>query len=214
MPGRILISFLLLFFYFPAFSIQLKGNVIDENKMPLSFASILVNKTTIGTTANNSGEYILDLDPGTYTITCKTIGYQSLSKTVTITTSSQTLDFQLTPQKLSLQEVTISIKNEDPAYPIMRKVIAKRKYHADLVQTLESDIYLKGALRTRSFPDKILGIDMNSEDMKESKAEAGIDSAGKGVLYYWRKCPAIIIKHPIKCFMRFCQFVKVAILKV
>jgi len=193
-------SILLLLISLSTFATVIKGKVIDENDMPVSFATILVKNTTIGTSANNSGEYQLDLKPGSYTIICKTIGYQAFTKTITIGEKEETLNFKLVPQNLKLSEVVISAKKEDPAYPIMRKVIAKRKIHADLVKTLESDIYLKGVMRSRSFPDNILGFSLEGEEGNELKSGFGVDSMGKGILYLVEEMSHYYYKAPNKMF--------------
>ena len=194
MHHKLYLSLFLLFLAHSTIASIVKGKVVDDNDMPVSFATILVKNTSIGTSANNSGEYQLDLKPGTYTIICKTIGYKALSKTITLTANETTLDFKLYPQNLSLSEVSITAKKEDPAYDIMRKVIAKRKYHADLIQSLETDIYLKGALRTRNIPDNILGFSIQGDDMKELKKEMGVDSNGQGILYLLEDISAVSFK--------------------
>lgn len=196
------ILFTLIFFGFfsPMYAIQVKGIVTDENEMPVSFATILIKDTPHGTTANNQGEFVLDLAPGKYTIIAKTIGYQSQEKLVEVSDNKTTINFSLMPQRYNLQEVRITPGKEDPAYPIMRKVIEKRKYHQSLVNTLETEIYLKGTLRTRSFPESIFGFGMNKDELKDSKSELGIDSNGRGVLYLLEELSHYYFKAPNKSY--------------
>lgn len=160
------------------FAAVVKGRVTDENGDGLSFATIVEKGTTNGTSANVDGYYTLEIADGTHAITAQYIGYQSSTKNVN-TTDKSAVNFKLNPQTLSVGEVTIKANGEDPAYPIMRKVIEKRKYHADLVKTFETDVYLKGNFGTRSAPKSIMGFKLSKEDLEES----GIDSTGKGIFY-------------------------------
>ncbi len=162
----------------------IKGRITDENGEGLPFATVLEKGTTNGTSANGDGYYTLDLQDGTHSITAQYIGYQPVTRQVNTATEKE-VNFKLQPQRLEVKEVTIKANGEDPAYPIMRKVIAKRKYHADLVKTFETDVYLKGVLRLRKMPDKIMGISLkvNDEESIKEKEEMGLDSAGRGILY-------------------------------
>lgn len=155
-----------------------KGRVTDEQGDAIPFATVLEKGTTNGTSANADGYYTLDLADGTHRITAQSIGYESQTKEVSIP-SAASISFKLSPQRLEMKEVTIKANGEDPAYPIMRKVIEKRKYHAGLVKSFETDVYLKGVLRMRAIPKKLFGISIDSKDLEGS----GLDSAGRGILY-------------------------------
>ncbi len=137
-------------------ALTLKGKVTDETGAALPFATVLEKGTTNGTSANGDGYYTLELSPGRHTLSCQYIGYQTVTREVN-GDAAVTLNFQLNPQTLEVKEVTVRANDEDPAYAIMRKVIERRKYHEQLVTTMESDIYLKGALRLRSKITSFLG---------------------------------------------------------
>lgn len=53
---------------------KLSGKVSNENGEALSFASVYLKGTSLGTTCNVDGIYSLDLDPGKYTIVAQYIG--------------------------------------------------------------------------------------------------------------------------------------------
>lgn len=182
------------------FATTLRGTAKDKDGSALPFATVLIKGTTIGTSANGEGGYMLELDPGNYSVTCQFMGYESQTQYVSIGNENKILDFRLAPQSLKISEVVVKANGEDPAYAIMRKVIAKRKQHADLIHTLETDIYLKGALRTRSFPDKFMGISINDADAKDTKTEMGLDSTGKGVIYLVEELSHYSYKKPDKTY--------------
>lgn len=198
---RYIITPLLLIFLLSqsAFAAIIKGRVTDENGEGLPFATVVEKGTTNGTSANGDGYYSLDISDGIHNITAQYMGYQSVTKPVNTATEKNAVNFKLNPQALEMKEVVIDGNGEDPAYPIMRKVIEKRKYHADLVKSFETDIYLKGVFRIRSTPKKIMGIYKLTE---EDKSDMGLDSAGKGILYLLEEITKYSYKAPNKEFTK------------
>ena len=58
---------------------ELKGNITDKKGEPLSFVSIYLDKTVTGTTSNDNGEYVLNINKkGNYTIIFQFLGYKTL----------------------------------------------------------------------------------------------------------------------------------------
>ncbi len=106
------------------------------------------------------------------------MGYKTVEKSIQVSADSLILDFIMPEQKYDIGEVVIT-NREDPAYEKMRQVINKRKYHAELNQQFETDIYLKGQLKLRSVPKSILGIKLDDS----AKAEMGLDTSGSGIVY-------------------------------
>ena len=163
----ILILFFTVVHYF-AFGGKISGSVTDEGGNPLPYTSILVKGTTIGTTANNQGKYLLNLEPGIYTIVCQHVGYSREEKSVTIGQESITLDFQLRVQQLTMAEVIVK-KGEDPAYEIIRQAIKKRSYYQKQLANFQCEVYTKGQLKLRDFPKKFMGQKVDFEDNDTSK---------------------------------------------
>ncbi len=159
------------------FAGTLRGKVTDSKGHAISFVPVYVQGTTIGTTANAQGEYILSLDPGSYKVICQYIGYKQSAFNTTIT-GSETVqhNFTLQDQQLELKGVTIKATDEDPAYKIIRQVIKRRSFHLKQVKSFQAGIYLKGVIRSRVAPSKIMGQEVNASGM-------GLDSQGKGVIY-------------------------------
>jgi hypothetical protein len=89
------------------------GNVYDAvTGEALPFASVFVNNTTIGTTADTLGHYRLSKIPVTYSdVIFSFIGYESLLVKVMLTPGKETLaNAKLFPSKRFLKQVTISDK--------------------------------------------------------------------------------------------------------
>lgn len=165
------------FIFSNAIAGTLSGTVRDSKGEPLPFATVYVAGTTVGTIANASGIYELALAEGSHTVTCTYIGYQQSTFTVAMTaTGTVKHDFRMSAQGLEISEITVRASDEDPAYRIIREAIKKRVFHLQQVQEFQTSIYLKGVLRTRETPDKVMG-------QKVDKGEMGIDSGGKGVIY-------------------------------
>ena len=175
------------------FAGKISGTITDNRGEPLSYASVLVKGTSKGTTANSEGKYSLNLAPGDYTITCQHVGYKREEKQVTITDADIHLDFSLSIQELTLGEVIVK-KGEDPAYEIIRQAIKKRSFYNTQVDSLAVDVYIKGLLRSRGFPDRILGRKVDKKDFEKS----GLDTAGRGILFLSESYTKVFFKQPDK----------------
>lgn len=173
-PLKLYAGLFLLFFIPTSLWAQLSGVVYDENGEPLPYASVYVRNSTNGTVANAEGQYRLSLNPGTHYIVFQYIGYKQQIEKIEIATKPVRLDARLEPSNLELSEVVIT--TEDPAYPIMRKAIAKRNYYKTRTPEYSCDAYIKGFYKLLDAPKKILG--------QEIGDIGGIlDSNRTGVLY-------------------------------
>ena len=157
-------------------SAQVKGVVTDNGGDPLPFASVYVQGTTKGTTTNMKGEYFLDLDRGTYQIVYQYIGYAQQVKEVTYSGKPLVVNIALAAEAISLGEIEIKANAEDPAYPIIRKAIAKRKYYKELVNSYTCDVYIKGNVKILEAPQKVLGQDVGDMD-------GSLDTNRQGIVY-------------------------------
>src|ERR1035437_1558058 len=83
----------------------LKGKVSDAQS---TLAGVSVGVSGVGgTTTNVDGQYSIKLAKGTYTVTFSFIGYQKLSKQVTIADADVTLDVVIVTAAESLNEVVV-----------------------------------------------------------------------------------------------------------
>ncbi|MFN8208336.1 MAG: DUF5686 and carboxypeptidase regulatory-like domain-containing protein [Bacteroidales bacterium] len=156
-----IITFIVFFFLcgLQGYSQLLKGTVTDQKKENIPFATIYIEELQQGTTSNMDGYYELLLDPGKYKILFRCMGFKPVTKEIIIDNGSQVLDVRLEPEIIRLKEVVISNKREDPAYGIMRKVIASAPYHLHQVSHYNSEVYLKGTIVFEKIP-KIIAKNM------------------------------------------------------
>lgn len=151
-----------------SFAGKISGVVTSDKDAVLPYASISIKGTTKGTTANNEGKYFLNLSPGSYTLVCQYVGYKREEKMITVTNADQQVDFVLGLQEFILGEVIVK-KGEDPAYEIIRQAIKKRSYYQNQLDKFQCEVYTKGQMKLRDFPQKIFGQKVDFEDGDTSK---------------------------------------------
>lgn len=162
----------------PAMAQLVKGLVTDKNGKPVAYASVYVKGGEKGTTTNPDGIYQLDLSAGNYTLVCAHISFNRQERTLTVETGKvHSLDFSLADKQVELGEVVVKAGAEDPAFEIMRKAIAKRKDHLGEVDDVQSEVYMKGMIRTSKVPRMVFGqkVELNKDIF---------DSLGRGILYF------------------------------
>jgi hypothetical protein len=171
---------LILLFLSPTLMAQegLRGRVIDEEGSPLSFTTIFIKETGSGSISNLNGTYEIKLEPGTYNLNFQHLGYGSVQEQVNILPGKWLeKDIVLQKQAYLLSEANIQATDEDPAYKIMRKVIAKTAFHRQQVESYTCKVYLKGGGRLIDYPwfmKKVIeeeGIDTAATFVQESISE-------------------------------------------
>lgn len=131
----------------------IRGTIKAEDGTPLSFATIFVKQTGTGTAANAEGQYEIILPPARYDLVFQYLGYKTLVRAIFVEEGKFfQLDIAMTPQEFMLQEVTVNANNEDPAYTIMRKAIAKANYHRNELDFYSARVYMKGAGKLKDYP--------------------------------------------------------------
>ncbi|MDR3712510.1 MAG: DUF5686 and carboxypeptidase regulatory-like domain-containing protein [Puia sp.] len=175
---------------------KLTGLVTDQQGRPLPYASVLVKGGSRGVTSNNEGRYSLDLEPGSYTLSCQYVGYARQEKMITVKASDEALelDFRLSLQELSMAEVVVRPGGEDPAYAIIRYAIKKRKDYENPLDSFTCEAYIKTLIKTRKLPKKVLGQKIEEKD----KRQMGVDSAGKGIIFLSESLTRVAFKRPGK----------------
>ncbi|NTS42248.1 carboxypeptidase-like regulatory domain-containing protein [Flavisolibacter sp. BT320] len=181
---------------FAGFGATINGKITGEKGEPLSFASLTVKNTGKGVVANSEGFYSLNLDPGTYILVCQYVGHKTEERPVTIGAENRTENFSLLPQNLAMPEVVIK-RGEDPAQKIMRQAIKKREENNRQIDSFTVDVYIKGLLRSREIPDRVLGQKIDKSQLQRN----GIDSTGQGILFLSESVTKVAYKHPNKLKM-------------
>jgi outer membrane receptor for ferrienterochelin and colicins len=88
---------------------SISGKIISDGK-PVEFANVVLKGTQIGTSTDTSGKYqIKNITAGTYQVQVTAIGFDKVSKNITIKTDENIqLDFDLTAYQSLLREVVVT----------------------------------------------------------------------------------------------------------
>lgn len=93
--------------------VTVKGYVRDaSNGETLIGATVYLDGTTKGTTTNEYGFYSLTVDPGTYTLVARYLGYEDVKKELELI-GNFTEDFELPEAGTVLDEVVVTAEEED-----------------------------------------------------------------------------------------------------
>lgn len=161
------VFFIILFLCSSLLSIgqEIKGKIHNTEGKPIAYATIYVEELQTGTSANQNGEYAIRVNPNTtVSITFRALGYSPTKKTIKIQQEDVNLDILLDVQSYILAGVTVRADNEDPAYSVMRKAIARAPMFLNQAKTYTSKVYIKGAMKFEKIPRFIRNrMEMNGE---------------------------------------------------
>ena len=111
-------TFCLLFFLFftllaPAQKV-IKGVVLDGDKrQPLPGASVFLNNTSVGTTANAQGNFELTIPKGKFDLIISSIGFETFNQTINSEEIDKALTILLKPKAKELDNVVIEPYEKD-----------------------------------------------------------------------------------------------------
>lgn len=155
---------------------QIKGRVVDQNNNPLSFVNIYLDGTLTGTTSNDNGEYFLNYkSKGKQIVVFQILGFKTLKKQINIQQFPYELNVVLSSERVNLDEISISTK-DNPANAIIRNVIANKEKNTDKFKRYTADFYSRGLYRIKDAPEKFLGQDLGDFG-------GGLDSTRSGIIY-------------------------------
>ena len=92
------------------------GHVTDKDtKEHLSYVTILVKGTTIGTTTDDTGHYFLkNLPEGTFTLEVRSVGYRTETRTVNLVKGKTLeLNFEIEEDRVALDGVVVSANRNE-----------------------------------------------------------------------------------------------------
>ncbi|VBB43332.1 conserved exported hypothetical protein [uncultured Paludibacter sp.] len=144
----------------------LRGKVLDTKNNPVPNATIYIKENTSGIMADENGIFKTSLQAGEYTIQFRSVGYETLTKKVTVPIQGAEIQANMREKPIQLNEVIVNPAKEDPAYQIMRNVIAKAPYHLHQLSSYTSEVYMKGSGKL----EKISGLvkmAMNDKNMEK-----------------------------------------------
>ena len=177
MKLRYLFFFLLLSQVLIGQTVLITGKVTDTKGQPISFASVYVKGTTVGTSANSEGLYQLRVKQGSLELMVRAVGYQQYSQALSLVADTKR-NFTLQPEAYQLSDVVIKANAEDPAYAIIRQAIKNRKSHLTEVKAYTAEVYIKGMQKLLAAPKKFMGL--NIDDLGK---QLGLDSNRRGIIY-------------------------------
>ncbi len=164
-------------FFSAAFCQQyiISGKITDAQGKPVAFTSIYIKNTTQGTSANDKGLYQFRVNPGTYDVVYRFVGFKEKVEQLSVQNENLQHDVMLDTEIYQLKEVSVNGNGEDPAYAIIRNAIRKRKQYLTELKAYSCDVYIKGMQKLLSAPKKILGRDVQQV--------LQLDSNRKGIIY-------------------------------
>lgn len=135
-----------------SYSHNLKGLVTGKDGIPIPYATVFVKELSLGTTTNDDGKFELDLKPGVYNLTFRSLGY--IAKNETISIARQVVEFMVVLDEQIMQITQIEVKSggEDPAYSIIRRVIGLSYVHLNQISSYSADVYVRGTVKFEKIP--------------------------------------------------------------
>ena len=145
-----------LFFAFLLFSVYthaqtLHGKIIDLQGNPIEYATVYVSEAKTGCISSETGEFILSLKQGEYTLIVQHLSYKTLIISVEIPKESL-LEIKMENKAIVLSEVKVSARGEDKAYGIIRKTVAKSPYFRKQLLKYTATFYSKGTMKIKDVP--------------------------------------------------------------
>ena len=149
---RIIWLFLLSLVTILSFAQSFKGTVTDTDGKPVPYAALYLREMKSGLTTDEHGRFQTKLSAGQYTCEVSSLGFISQTFTFHMLNRDYEKDIVLAERTYSLPEVNITKGNEDPAYAVMRKAIARAPYYRTQIKSYTAGTYLKGTGKGTAIP--------------------------------------------------------------
>ena len=92
---------------------SIKGKIIDEKGIGVPGASVFLNGTSFGITANNNGEFELSIPEGKFDLIISSIGFETYSKTIFTKELPSIMEIRLKTKSSELENVIIQQYEKD-----------------------------------------------------------------------------------------------------
>lgn len=151
-----------------------KGKVIDvETNEGVSFCKVFFTDAKKTTSTDFEGNFTITGPVGSKELAFSFYGYDTAFRTV-LPDSSQYLIVELSPKKKTIKTVVLKGNQENPAYRVMRQVIANKK---------RNNGYLLDAFQHESYSKIEIDVDQMSDKFQQrkpvAKILAGLDSSNR-----------------------------------
>ena len=169
--------FITLFFFNNTIKAQthtLNGKILTADNKPIPFASVYLENSIKGTSANQEGAFSMNVNNKKSMLICTAIGYKT--EKINLDTVSNYLNITLANENYTLDSVSLN----SSTYPInatniIQNAIDKRKENEKIYKRYSVDVYVKSVQKLVRAPKKFLG--------KDVKRELDLDKNGQGILY-------------------------------
>ena len=145
MPQHLLSLLLVFFGLQTGFSQSIKGKITDEAGLPIAFASVKTSDLHYGVISDENGQFALQIPAGNYLLIIRHLGFEEQRLELEVPTAGE-LHIVLKAVDLELEAVEIEIGKRDPAYAIMKAVIANKKEYQKQFESYTCQTYLKASL--------------------------------------------------------------------
>ncbi len=165
----------------------ISGQVINEKNEPLPFVNIYIEGTTQGVTSNFKGNFTLGIENNILcNLVFQYVGFKKQVVEICSDENSSPLKIILKTESTLLNEVVIYANSEDPAYPIIRQSIKKRKHYYDVINSFSERIYMKSNVTLDEIPASFFLIPKS--EMPDS-TELGLVYLSESVSKYYFEKP-------------------------
>lgn len=164
------------------FAQTLKGKIVDTAGNSIPGATVYLRELALGIMSDDKGEFQTTLKKGSYTCEFSSLGYERTIVPVVITDQQHVVRVEMKERVYELKEVRISAKGEDPAYAVMRKVIAMAPFYLHQVKMYQSETYVKGTIKIEKIPG-FVKIKVSDKDLKNIEKKLFLMESQSEVTY-------------------------------
>ncbi|MBI5648483.1 MAG: carboxypeptidase-like regulatory domain-containing protein [Ignavibacteriae bacterium] len=133
------------------------GIVVDrDGGKPLPFTHVLILGSSKGTTSDLEGRFVLPLDTSAHRLRFSRVGYSSVTMQIHPGDTLSDMRIMLRQTAIKMRGVTVTA-GEDPAVPIIRKAIEKKRLLEQRLFNYAATTHTKTVLRILSLDDREAG---------------------------------------------------------
>ena len=148
------------------------GRIMAEDSTAVSYSTIYSRESGIGITADGNGLFSTHIPAGKYRFEVSALGFEARTIDVSIDEDGYDCTIMLREQVYRLKEVTVTGGNEDPAFRVMRNVLANAGRNKRLVDSYSVTNYAKGTGQITKVPEIFKLSDDFARDSAELSASA------------------------------------------
>lgn len=175
-----------LLFSFSSIAQGIEGKIIDQNKNPLPYVNIHKMNTSLGVATNLDGLYSLNLPAGKHIVEYRMIGFKTITDTIYVREGKKTRkNYTLLEESVELSSVEITY-GEDPAIPIIKKVIEQREKHLNEYQKYTCQNFTKSIFKFsgHQLGERVFGLKLSLQQRFEMDSMIKADFSKNDGFFY------------------------------